>query len=73
MKIKHGVICRSGQKGWQAKLQDNYNGNFAAFENYCNVYGIHTRLGFKSVKGAWRVNPMIQGSTNPSDLRRIKE
>ena len=65
------VITKSGIKGWQDKLRKVYK-SFEEFEAYCEVYNIHKRLGFKNIKGAWRVNPTIQGSVNPSDLKRVK-
>lgn len=65
------IKTKSGMTGWQSKLQKIY-ANFEEFEAFCEVYNIHGRLGFKSIKGAWRVNPLIQGSVNPSDLKRVK-
>ena len=65
------VTCKSGLKGWQGKLQDVYV-DAMQFEEFCAVYGIHTRLGFSSVMACWRANPTVQGSVNPSDLRRVK-
>ncbi len=61
------VRCKSGLMGIQYKLQDSY-ANFEEFESYCEIYGNHTRLGFKDVQKAWDCNPTIQSSTNPSDL-----
>ena len=65
------VKCKSGITGWQCKLQKNYH-NFEEFERYCEVWAIHTRLGYKTIKGCWKANPTIQGSVNPSDLRVVK-
>ena len=67
MKIK---ICKSGLKGWEAKLQSVYT-NFEEFVAYSNVYGIAKRLGFKTATEAWNKNPRIEGSVNPKDLRIV--
>ena len=65
------VTCKSGLEGWQAKLHEVY-ASFGEFEGYCMTYAIHTRLGFGSVRGCWRANPIVQGSISPSDLQRVK-
>ena len=62
------VICKSGLTGWQDKLQKVYS-SLEEFEDYCD-YGIHSRLGFETPLEAWDANPTIQGSTDPSDLRK---
>ncbi len=61
--------CDSGITGWKGKLQDQYE-DFADFEHYCEIFGNHTRLGYKTVQEAWDVNPIIQGSVIPSDYRK---
>ena len=65
------VICKSGIKGWQCKLQTNYR-SFEDFEAYCNIYNLHKRLGYNTPISAWYANPTIQGSTNPRDFRKVK-
>jgi hypothetical protein len=64
------VICRSGIRGWQAKLQSIYKDyeEFAAYDCHYNISG---RLGYSSAVTAWRLNPVICGSVNPSDLRKV--
>lgn len=69
--MKHGVICRSGKKGWQGRLQENY-ASYEEFEGYDNIYALARRLGFKSAINAWNSNPIVQGSTDPSDFRKVK-
>ena len=64
------VKCKSGIVGWQNRLQKNYS-SFSEFESYCETYQIHSRLGFKTALEAWETNPIIQGSTIPSDLRVV--
>ena len=65
------VICKSGIVGWQAKLHKIYN-SLEEFKQYCEIYSIHKRIGFSSIKIAWAKNPTIQGSVNPNDLMRVK-
>lgn len=64
------VICRSGLRGWQARLRSVYS-SFEEFSSYCELYGNHTRLGYASPVTAWRANPVVQGSVNPTDYRRV--
>ena len=64
------VKCKSGLKGWQCKLQDVYM-DFAHFQTYDEIYGLAKRLGYRSAAAAWKANPTIQGSTNPSDYCRV--
>ncbi len=61
---------KSGRYGWRGRLREVY-ANFAEFESYSRIYGIAKRIGYKTTAGAWRVNPIIEGSTNPVDLRRV--
>jgi hypothetical protein len=70
--MKH-VRCKSGLRGWQTRLKQNYGNNFELFQRYCLIYNIHTRLGYKTIKGAWISNPIIQGSVNPADFRKVKQ
>lgn len=64
------VICKSGIEGWQCRLKKNY-GSFGEFKGYCEVQGLHTRLGFKTPAAAWKANPLIQGSVIPDDYRVV--
>ncbi len=66
------VKCKSGLTGYQCRLRENYAG-FAEFERYAETYGLHGRLGFKTPRAAWNANPMIQGSVDPSDFRKVKK
>ena len=61
------VKCKSGLTGWQNKLQKEYS-SLSEFKDYCRIFNIHRRLGFKTVKAAWECNPTIRGSVAPSDL-----
>jgi len=64
------IICKSGLTGWQCRLRKNYK-TFEEFESYDRNYGIAERLGFVSARVAWELNPTIQGSTDPSDLKTV--
>lgn len=66
------VKCDSGIEGWQDKLQKVYV-SLNEFRAFCEVYAIHKRLGYPSAKDAWNANPLIQGSTNPDDLRIVTD
>ena len=63
------VICKSGLSGWRNHIQENYS-CFEHFEACCDAYGIHTRLGYKTIKGCWRANPLCEGSVLPEDFRK---
>ncbi len=65
------VKCKSGIEGWQDKLQSTYE-SFSEFKYYCSIYGLHKRLGFRSMISAWNANPTIQGSRIPSDFCVVK-
>lgn len=63
------ITAKSGITGWRCSLQENYLSS-EEFEGYCETHGIHKRLGYKNPKTAWKKNPIIEGSTNPSDFRK---
>lgn len=65
------IKTRSGISGWQEKLQKVYS-SFEEFVWYCETYGIHKQLGFKSIKKCWEANPIMSGSVVPGDLKRVK-
>lgn len=65
------VKCKSGITGYRNRLRRNY-ASFGEFEASCEIYGLHTRLGYKTPEAAWRYNPMIEGSVTPSDFRRVR-
>jgi hypothetical protein len=66
------VRCRSGCVGWQDRLRNVYDNDMEQFLAYTAIYGIHGRLGYDSPEAAWDENLLIQGSTEPSDLRKAK-
>ena len=71
MKLKQVKTKRSGIRGWQGRLKSVY-ADFSEFCHYNNVYGIAARLGYKVAANAWKANPIIEGSVNPRDLRRVR-
>ena len=58
---------------WKGKLQKNYDDDYEQFVSYDSIYNIANRLGFKSAKEAWELNPTIQVGVNPEDLKVIDE
>jgi hypothetical protein len=64
------IKCKSGITGWQDRLQNVYT-DLNEFERCCEIFNNHKRLGFKTPENAWKRNPMIQGSTNPDDYRKV--
>ena len=66
--ITHNYKLPSGRMGWKATLQENYDNSKGVWFAYCEVYGLHKKLGFSSPLKAWEANPTICGSTNPSDF-----
>lgn len=69
--MRNNVKCKSGLRGWQGRLKEVYK-NFDEFEAWCETHGIHVRLGFGDMRQCWLKNPVVQGSVNPADLRRVR-
>jgi hypothetical protein len=65
------ITCKSGLTGERDYLRNPYDNNFEKFEEYCEIYNLHTRLGFNTPEDAWQANPLIESSVNPSDLRIV--
>ena len=68
--MKTVITKRMRVKGWQEKLQKNWN-TFEQFAAASDIYGIAKRLGYKSNETAWKANPMVEGSVYPEDLRKV--
>jgi hypothetical protein len=66
------VKCKSGITGERSRLQSRYD-SFEEFTAYAEMYSLHTRLGYRSIRGCWESNPMIESSVIPSDFRRVFE
>lgn len=64
------VKCDSGLMGWQCNLQENYC-CYYEFENYTLMFNLHTKLGYRDPSDCWDDNPVIQGSVNPSDYKKV--
>jgi hypothetical protein len=71
-KRTYQVRCRSGLMGWRARLRNNYPGGFTDWLYFADMWGLEQRLGFKTAQAAWRANPVVEGSVNPSDFRKVK-
>jgi hypothetical protein len=64
------IRCKSGLMGYRCRLRSNYD-SFQQFQAYAEMYGLHNRLGYRTIKGAWKANPMVEGSIEPSDFRKV--
>lgn len=69
-KTKRKVRCRSGIFGYRCRLQTNYS-NYNEFLEYCRIYDICKKLGYRNAKAAWQDNPIIEGSVNAYDYRKV--
>ena len=70
-RIMKRVVCTSGIKGWQCRLQKNY-ADLEEFRKYAEAYGLLDRLGFTTAEEAWETNPVIEGSIIPEDFRLVR-
>lgn len=66
------VTCKSGLKGTRVRLRKLYD-SFAEFESFATMYGLHTRLGYDTPEKAWKANPTIEYSVDPTDYRKIAD
>jgi hypothetical protein len=66
------VRCQSGLFGHRNRLRFDYR-NYAEFKTYSETFGLAGRLGFASALAAWRANPIIEGSIEPSDFRLVRK
>lgn len=57
--------------GWRTRLQNNYD-SLTDWEHWSEMRGLAVRLGYGTARAAWTCNPVIEGSTNPSDFRKVK-
>lgn len=65
------IITKSGIEGWQGLLQDQYS-CFDEFLSASDTYGLADRLGYEDTLECWNDNPIVQGSTNPTDYCKVK-
>ena len=61
----------SGLEGWVSRLRANYF-DFEEWVHYSDMYGLAVKLGYQTATTAWKENPIICGSVNPSDYGRDK-
>lgn len=69
-KTHRRVRCQSGIFGWRCRLRTNYL-NFYDFKVWNRHYNLSRKLGYSTAIGAWRANPVIEGSVNVSDFRKV--
>jgi hypothetical protein len=65
------VRCKSGLIGWRTRLQNNYD-DFDEWEHWSDIYGLASRIGYGTASAAWACNPIVEGSVNVSDFRKVK-
>jgi len=63
------VRCKSGLVGWRTRLRNNYT-SFSEWESFSDMWGLCHRIGYGTAEGAWRANPVVEGSVNAGDFRR---
>jgi len=64
------VTCLSGLSGFQRRLRTDYS-SFEDYKQFAETYNLHSRIGYSTPEAAWKANPLIQSSTNPSDFCRV--
>ena len=69
-KRTYRVRCQSGLMGWRTRLRNNYS-DFAEFARYDAAFSMSDRLGYGHSEAAWRGNPVVEGSVNPADYRKV--
>jgi hypothetical protein len=65
------VKTKSGIYGWRDRVQGVYS-SMEELKAYDETYGICERLGMP-LNALWELNPIIEGSTNPDDLRIVSK
>jgi len=58
---------------WQSTLHENYDDDFGQWLAYSDMYGLAARLGYATAEEAWRANPTVQGSTDPTDFKVVPD
>jgi hypothetical protein len=62
---KHNNM-KTKDRRWKSRLRKVYS-SFSDWDNHSRVYNLSMRLGYVSTLNAWLANPLVTGSTNPSD------
>ena len=55
---------------WKMKVRKVY-ASLDELKAYDNIYHIAARLGYSDCETLWNDNPLIQGSVNPQDFRKV--
>ena len=66
------VVCDSGEIGMQQRFKSIYD-DYQDFLVFDKMFNIAKRLGYDNPKKLWDDNPIVQGSTNPSDFKIVKK
>ena len=66
------VKCDSGEMGVQQRFKSIYD-DYEDFLVFDKMFNIAKRLGYDNQKKLWDDNPIVQGSTNPSDFKIVKK
>ena len=66
------VVCNSGEIGMQQRFKSIYD-DYEDFLVFNKMFNIAKRLGYDNPKKLWDDNPIVQGSTNPSDFKIVKK
>ncbi len=66
------VKCESGELGFRQRVQEIYD-DYEDFLHFNKMYNIHVRLKYPSARRLWEDNPIIEGSSNPSDLKIVEK
>lgn len=56
--------------GWRTRLRNNYR-DFDEWGFNSDMWGLCLRLGYKTAEAAWKANPVIEGSINAGDFRKV--
>ncbi len=70
--MRKSIICKSGIRGWRMRLREVYSNHYESWIANSAMFGLKERLGYKTHIGAWRANPIIQGSVNAKDFQKSK-
>ena len=65
---KKQIICSSGEVGTRERIKNIYD-DYQEFLIFNKRYNIAERLGYASVRQLWVDNPIVEGSSNPSDFK----
>ncbi len=68
--IREDFIKKQLNEMWKDRLQNIYS-NKEEWLRYDENYGLSQRLGYDDPNQAWEENPLIQGSIDPKDYKKV--